>query len=130
VNTNVCPKCNESFDQSKKFCGKCGVPLVMGNDNVETESSTLSPNTAKLEAPLVVPKSHKTKRNIALWLVVSLIFIIAIVCYPFNHPKTGQESLIFSDFISYVEKGQVREVTIQGENITGILATGKRFKTS
>jgi len=67
------------------------------------------------------------QKNIALWLVVSLIFIF--VYHLFNQPKSAQESMIFSDFISDVEKGQVTEVTIQGENISGKLATGKSFKT-
>ena len=57
------------------------------------------------------------------------ISILKRMYYLFNQSKTGQENLIFSDFISYVDKGQVSEVTIQGENITGKLATGKIFKT-
>ena len=67
------------------------------------------------------------QKNIALWLVVSLMFIF--VYHLFNQPKSAQESIIFSDFINYVDKGQVSEVTIQGENITGSLANGKSFKT-
>jgi len=67
------------------------------------------------------------QKNIALWLVVSLIFIF--VYHLFNQPKSAQESIIFSDFINEVDKGQVNEVTIQGENITGSLANGKSFKT-
>jgi len=67
------------------------------------------------------------QKNIALWLVVSLIFIFAY--HLFNQPKVVNENVIFSDFISYVDKGQVQEVIIQGENITGKLGTGKSFKT-
>ena len=67
------------------------------------------------------------QKNIALWLVVSLIFIF--VYHLFNQPKSSMESIIFSDFINYVDKGQVKEVTIQGENITGNLGDGKSFKT-
>jgi cell division protease FtsH len=46
-----------------------------------------------------------------------------------NQPKSTQENIIYSDFISYAEKGQVVEVTIQGESITGKLNNGKNFKT-
>lgn len=67
------------------------------------------------------------QKNIALWLVVSLIFVF--VYHMFNQPKSAQENIIFSDFISYVDKGQISEVVIQGENITGKLASGKSFKT-
>ena len=67
------------------------------------------------------------QKNIALWLVVSLVFIFGY--HLFNQPRAAEDSLIFSDFISSVDKGEVREVTIQGENISGKLATGKNFKT-
>jgi len=67
------------------------------------------------------------QKNIALWLVVSLMFIF--VYHLFNQPKSSMENIIFSDFINYVDKGQVSEVTIQGENITGNLGDGKSFKT-
>ena len=67
------------------------------------------------------------QKNIALWLVISLVFVL--LYHLFNQPKNTPGTLIFSDFVSTVEKGQVTEVTIQGENITGKLADGKAFKT-
>lgn len=67
------------------------------------------------------------QKNIALWLVISLVFVL--LYHLFNQPKNVPGTLIFSDFVSTVEKGQVTEVTIQGENISGKLADGKAFKT-
>lgn len=67
------------------------------------------------------------QKNIALWLVISLVFVL--VYHFFNQPKSVQENIIFSDFISYLEKGQVSEVTVQGDSITGRLTDGKNFKT-
>jgi cell division protease FtsH len=67
------------------------------------------------------------QKNIALWMVISLVFVL--LYHLFNQPKTTAGSVIFSDFISQVEKGQVTEVTIQGENISGKLTDGKAFKT-
>ena len=67
------------------------------------------------------------QKNIALWLVISLVFVL--LYHLFNQPKSVQGTLIFSDFVGQVEKGQVTEVTIQGENVTGKLADGKTFKT-
>ncbi len=67
------------------------------------------------------------QKNIALWMVISLVFVL--LYHLFNQPKTMAGSLIFSDFISQVEKGQVTEVTIQGENISGKATDGKVFKT-
>ena len=67
------------------------------------------------------------QKNIALWLVICLIFIL--LYHLFNQPRTGREEIIFSDFIEQVEKGQVTEVTLQGENVIGTLVNGKTFKT-
>jgi len=67
------------------------------------------------------------QKNIALWLVVSLVFVL--LYHLFNQPKSTQENIIYSDFVGFAEKGQVTEVTIQGESITGKLEGGKNFKT-
>jgi cell division protease FtsH len=67
------------------------------------------------------------QKNIALWLVICLIFIL--LYHLFNQPRTGREEIIFSDFIEQLDKGQVAEVTIQGENVFGSFANGKTFKT-
>jgi len=67
------------------------------------------------------------QKNIALWLVISLVFVL--LYHLFNQPKSTAGSLVFSEFIGHVEKGQVTEVTIQGENLTGKLTDGKIFKT-
>ena len=67
------------------------------------------------------------QKNIALWLVISLIFIL--LYHMFNQPRGAREDMIFSDFLSAVDKGQVTEVTIQGENIYGTMTGGKSFKT-
>ena len=67
------------------------------------------------------------QKNIALWLVICLIFIL--LYHLFNQPRTGREEIIFSDFIEQVDKGQVSEVTLQGENVIGTMVNGKTFKT-
>lgn len=67
------------------------------------------------------------QKNIALWLIISLVFVF--LYHLFNQPKTAQESIVYSDFINSAVKGEVSEVTIQGENVTGKLTSGKNFKT-
>ncbi|MGD1152519.1 MAG: ATP-dependent zinc metalloprotease FtsH [Syntrophales bacterium] len=70
---------------------------------------------------------NSLQKNIALWLFISLVFVL--LYHLFNQPKSAQENIIYSDFVSYAEKGQIVEVTIQGESITGKLNDGKNFKT-
>jgi cell division protease FtsH len=67
------------------------------------------------------------QKNIALWLFISLVFVL--IYHLFTQPKSTPENIIFSDFMSYAEKGQIYEVTIQGESISGKLHSGKSFKT-
>ncbi|TRZ50835.1 ATP-dependent metallopeptidase FtsH/Yme1/Tma family protein [bacterium] len=70
---------------------------------------------------------NSLQKNIALWLFISLVFVL--LYHLFNQPKSAQENIIYSDFVSYAEKGQIVEVTIQGESISGKLNDGKHFKT-
>jgi cell division protease FtsH len=67
------------------------------------------------------------QKNIALWLVISLIFVM--LYHLFSQPKESYENIIFSDFIASVENGQVMDVSIQGDNISGKFLNGKSFKT-
>ena len=46
-----------------------------------------------------------------------------------NKMSSEGNSLPFSNFLNEVEAGRVVEVQIQGNNISGILADGKSFKT-
>ncbi len=70
---------------------------------------------------------NSLQKNIALWLFISLVFVL--LYHLFNQPKSVQENIIYSDFVSYAEKGQIVEVTIQGESISGKLSSGKSFRT-
>ncbi|MBI5968206.1 MAG: ATP-dependent metallopeptidase FtsH/Yme1/Tma family protein [Deltaproteobacteria bacterium] len=66
-------------------------------------------------------------KNLVLWLVISLMMILLFNL--FNQPRTTQEKVIFSDFLAALERGEVKEVTIQGHNITGRHVNRKEFKT-
>ncbi|HDS16044.1 MAG TPA: ATP-dependent metallopeptidase FtsH/Yme1/Tma family protein [Proteobacteria bacterium] len=56
-------------------------------------------------------------KNLALWLVICLIMIM--VFNVFNHPGSARQEVSFSQFIELAESGQVSEITIQGQNISG-----------
>lgn len=67
------------------------------------------------------------QKNIALWLSVVLVFILLINL--FSQPRAGSEQINFSEFLDRLDKNEVREVTIQGDNLEGVLMSNKRFKT-
>jgi len=66
-------------------------------------------------------------KNLVLWLVISLMMILLFNL--FNQPRTTQEKVIFSDFLAALERGEVKEVTIQGHNISGRYVNRREFKT-
>lgn len=65
-------------------------------------------------------------KNLALWLVISLMMVMLFQI--FKQPDKSSASVGYSDFLSMVESGSVSSVTIQGDNISGMSAQGP-FKT-
>ena len=65
-------------------------------------------------------------KNLALWLVISLMMVMLFQI--FKQPDQSSASVGYSDFLSMVESGSVSNVTIQGDNISGMSAQGP-FKT-
>jgi cell division protease FtsH len=58
---------------------------------------------------------------------VVLVFVLLINL--FSQPRAGREQINFSEFLDLLEKNEISEVTIQGDNVKGTLMSGKRFKT-
>jgi cell division protease FtsH len=69
----------------------------------------------------------QSSKRIALGLVVALVLfgIFTVV----NNQHQREPDITFSEFIGAVERGDVREVVIQGYNITGRYKNGGQFKT-
>ena len=67
-------------------------------------------------------------KNLALWLVIGIVLITLFNM--FNQPLTPQSEVVFSDFMDQVEQGQINEVVISGDNISGKYVDGKAFQTT
>ena len=67
-------------------------------------------------------------KNLALWLVIGIVLIALFNI--FNKPIVVQSEVIFSDFMDQVEQGQVNEVMIRGDNLTGKYMDGQSFETT
>ncbi len=69
-------------------------------------------------------------RNLALWVIIALLLLALFNLFQGSAPNRGpQASLAFSDFLSAVDSGDVRDVTIQGSNISGHYRDGRGFAT-
>ena len=67
-------------------------------------------------------------KNLIFWVVVGLFMILLFNLFSIPG-QSPDEDIKFSDFISKVERGEISEVTIRGNNINGILKDGRSFKT-
>jgi cell division protease FtsH len=56
-------------------------------------------------------------KNLALWLVISLMMIMLFNM--FQKPRQVEDKLSFSEFMSLVDEGKVNSVILQGNDITG-----------
>jgi cell division protease FtsH len=68
-------------------------------------------------------------KNIALWTIIVLLLFALFQLFQQPSGRTGQVGIPFSDFLAEVENGQVREVTIKGENISGYYMDGRAFRS-
>ena len=67
------------------------------------------------------------QKNLALWLVV-MLFMIALFNVFSKQQQTSNE-IIYSDFTEAVQRGDVDEVMIRGNNLKGRFADGTHFET-
>lgn len=67
-------------------------------------------------------------KNLALWIVVGLFMILLFNLFN-TTSRPIEDEVIFSDFMMKTEKGEVSEVTIRNNYISGILKDGTKFKT-
>ncbi len=66
-------------------------------------------------------------RSLFVWLLIGIMMILLFNLL--SHPKKTEEEMIFSDFMSKLEAGEIVEVTMKGNIINGQLKDGKKFKT-
>ena len=68
-------------------------------------------------------------KNIALWTIIVLLLFALFQLFQAPSSRTAQVGIPFSDFLAEVENGQVREVTIKGDNLSGFYGDGRAFRT-
>ncbi len=67
-------------------------------------------------------------KNLALWVIVGLFMILLFNLFS-TTTRPIEDEIIFSEFMIKTEKGEVSEVTIRDNFISGILKDGTNFKT-
>ena len=68
-------------------------------------------------------------RNLALWFIIALLVFALFNLFQGSSPRESQKPMAYSDFVASVASGEVIEVTIQGQNISGNYRDGRPFAT-
>ena len=69
-------------------------------------------------------------KNIAMWAII--VFLTIGLYNMFKNPQSNLKrgnQVIFSEFLTAVDNGEVLKVEIQGNNIKGVYSNGKNFTT-
>jgi cell division protease FtsH len=69
-------------------------------------------------------------RNLLIWGLVFVFFVIALQLFQISTPGASAEKLSYSQFISRIEAGAIKSAEIDGARVTGAFADGKQFVTS
>ena len=68
-------------------------------------------------------------RNLIVWVVVGLLLVSLFNFFQGSPTGSNAREINFSQFVAEVEAGNVEEVVISGDSITGKLADGRRFSS-
>ncbi len=67
-------------------------------------------------------------KNLLFWVVVGLFMILLFNLFSVQ-THAPEEDVIFSEFMAYLDKGEVTKVTIKTNHISAILKDGSRIRT-
>ncbi len=66
-------------------------------------------------------------RSFAFWMV--LVVAVVLIWNFSTQFQTGDNTVSFSEFVRMVDAGQVEDVTLAGNEVTGLTTSGEQFRT-
>ena len=72
---------------------------------------------------------NKFGKNLMLWVIIGLLLIALFNLFQTPTDRGSQPPLQFSDFLEGVQSGQINDVTIKGNSITGHFKDNRAFST-
>ena len=75
------------------------------------------------------PSMNSNFRNFALWVVIGLLLVALFNMFSGPTRQAGGPEIAYSQFLSDVQNGRIRDVTIMGQQITGSYSDGGQFST-
>src|ERR671920_428232 len=68
-------------------------------------------------------------RNFALWVIIVLLLLALFTLFQNPSQRATSQDISFSQLLSEVDQGKVRDVLIQGPDIRGTFTDGRSFQT-
>lgn len=68
-------------------------------------------------------------RNFALWFIIVMLLLALFTLFQSPGQRSGQDVIPFSQLLTEVDAGRVRDVVIQGPEIHGTFIGGQNFQT-
>src|SRR3974390_1360607 len=72
---------------------------------------------------------NATLRNFALWVIIVLLLLALFTLFQNPGQRTSAQDISFSQLLTEVDQGRVRDVVIQGPEIHGTFSNGTGFQT-
>ena len=69
------------------------------------------------------------RKNLAVWVVIAVLLYMLFSLFQGAQTRGPHQQVAFSDFLTEVEGGSIRNVTIQGNKVIGHYDDGRAFRT-
>jgi len=69
-------------------------------------------------------------RNLFLWIVIALLLVFLFNLFQGQSQRANTQSISYTQFTQQVVSGEVKKVTVQGDELSGDLASGQNFTTT
>jgi len=70
---------------------------------------------------------NKYVRNLLVWALILVVVLYLVL--PLYHQRAPREEISYSEFIDKARSGQVAQVTVSEESVSGQLKDGRSFRT-
>ena len=72
---------------------------------------------------------NPTIRNFALWVVIAVLLMALFTVFQNSGQRQSAQEIPYSQLLSDVDQGHIRDVTLTGQDITGHFQDGRSFST-
>jgi len=68
-------------------------------------------------------------RDLALWVIIALLLLALVTLFQNPAQRTNASGISFSQLLSEVDRGRVRDLLVMGQEVRGTFTDGRSFHT-